>query len=388
MLYSILQQNLTKEQKAYINFDSENTQRVINALNRCLINNTPTSSVYWFQQFPIETQRISQVLGQLNFIDSRVQKKFAQISVNTSKILEFVIANELTEYRINSKLDKYMPRLDNTFKASWYTRRSDGKLVNNHQIRVGFRDSAKCLFQYVTAMINKYYDAIVANTTKTIAKAVDKGTIKDEFFDDEANYEAIATQVIDNILYNEGVEYNNEYSLHEGRGRNVYGSLRRVFNMIGYKDARALLISSQPVTITPDSKQELDDIYYFVAELTGSKAKTEYFKIQDGIKAYRERHLPVLDLSSEEDRKDLHELIWLERIYQSLDTLYANGTIEWTVPLEIDASMSINQFVAALTGDIRLARRTNMLGFKLTDPWYIEGVKRLHGKLVGTPTLI
>ena len=154
MLYSILQQNLTKEQKAYINFDSENTQRVINALNRCLINNTPTSSVYWFQQFPIETQRISQVLGQLNFIDSRVQKKFAQISVNTSKILEFVIANELTEYRINSKLDKYMPRLDNTFKASWYTRRSDGKLVNNHQIRVGFRDSAKCSFQYDTAMIN------------------------------------------------------------------------------------------------------------------------------------------------------------------------------------------------------------------------------------------
>jgi hypothetical protein len=143
------------------------------------------------------------------------------------------------------------------------------------------------------------------------------------------------------------------------------------------------------VTVKPDEDDKLDDIYYFVAELAGLKCigGTEASKIEAGRQAYQMRELPKLNLQSDHDRKDLHELIWLERIYAKLDHVF-NSKLPtvWDIPLEIDHSMSLAQIIGALLNDEPTLTATSVIGDVISDPWYLKGIRRLSAKAVGTPT--
>lgn len=103
-------------------------------------------------------------------------------------------------------------------------------------------------------------------------------------------------------------------------------------------------------------------IFLFIAELNGFKKGTVQEKKDYGIECYLNRTLHDLDFDTEEDRKDAHENIWLERLYDELDKYYqltnktvskklalAKGTVDellsnpredfyWAVPIEADAS--------------------------------------------------
>lgn len=48
---------------------------------------------------------------------------------------------------------------------------------------------------------------------------------------------------------------------------------------------------------------------------------------------------------------------------------------------------ALAQVVGALTNDQRILESTCVIGDKLSDPWYIDGVRRVTAKAVGTPTL-
>ncbi len=106
-------------------------------------------------------------------------------------------------------------------------------------------------------------------------------------------------------------------------------------------------------------KTECNAVFLFIAELTGSfvpGSGNEQDKIKHGQADYINNHLPKLDLTKEEDRKDLHELIWLERLYAELDAYfgissdsmvraltihldkYKTETYKWSVAIELDAS--------------------------------------------------
>lgn len=106
-------------------------------------------------------------------------------------------------------------------------------------------------------------------------------------------------------------------------------------------------------------KTEVESVFLFIAELTGSfkaGSGTVETKMECGKKDYIHNHLPKLDLADEEDRKDLHEGIWLQRLYNELDEYFnivndstmrylaSNGDnyreagYKWAVPIELDAS--------------------------------------------------
>ncbi len=106
-------------------------------------------------------------------------------------------------------------------------------------------------------------------------------------------------------------------------------------------------------------QQDVHAVYLFIAELTGSfvpGSGNEKDKANCGKEDYLSNHLPVLDLSDEEDRKDLHEKMWLERLYRELDSYFDipagskadrltavnsgrfKDNYKWTVPVECDAS--------------------------------------------------
>lgn len=106
-------------------------------------------------------------------------------------------------------------------------------------------------------------------------------------------------------------------------------------------------------------KTECNAVFLFIAELTGSfeaGSGTEADKIRCGQIDYMNNKKHVLDLTNEEDRKEVHENLWLERLYAELDDYfnvqdsflarslvlihedYRTESYSWTVPIELDAS--------------------------------------------------
>ena len=103
-------------------------------------------------------------------------------------------------------------------------------------------------------------------------------------------------------------------------------------------------------------------IFLFIAELNGFKKGKVSEKEAFGLECYLTGALHDLDADVEEDRKEMHENIWLERLYDDLDLYYqlsdtpvskqlalAKGTTDallnnqltnhqWSTPIELDAS--------------------------------------------------
>ena len=150
------------------------------------------------------------------------------------------------------------------------------------------------------------------------------------------------------------------------------------------------------------TKQGKEASLLFVAELNGFKEGTVDSKLAYGMQCYESNKLHPIDLDTESGRKELHENIWLERIYAELAE-YDNYVIEcalaeqlgeskpeplmWSVPLELDAAASMIGYEGCLLGDERLLTMTNMHGSTLSDPWHLEGMSRLHVKSAATPLL-
>lgn len=159
-------------------------------------------------------------------------------------------------------------------------------------------------------------------------------------------------------------------------------------------------------------KSEVNAVMLFIAELTGSfepGSGTVDDKIQCGQQDYIRSNFHDLDLSNEDDRSELHENIWLERLYAELDQYfqipasanlklvralcvstsvsYRKETFKWAVPIELDASASMLQYEGLLLGDKRLLDMTNVIGDTLNDPWKLEGMSRKMLKCAATPML-
>jgi hypothetical protein len=155
-------------------------------------------------------------------------------------------------------------------------------------------------------------------------------------------------------------------------------------------------------------RTECNAVFLFIAELNGSFVPgtgTVEDKIVKGQMDYIKSTVPELDVDDEEDRKDLHEVIWLERLYDELDRYfdigntaeerfaaisaedYRQDSFKWTVPIELDASASMLQYEGILLGDKRLMEMTNVIGKTLQDPWKLDGMSRTMLKKAATPML-
>jgi hypothetical protein len=356
------------------------TQAMISQLEKSIINNDNGIGLpYWSAKNPLIVRNFTFVLVSLNFGKVIATSKYSRFEFN----IALLDSKELINYRFNKKMSKFLMRENTEQKASNLVK-VNKTVVETGLNRPGFAKAAKNPFRYDVDMLMQYFTPIKQNIIKSMTKAAEKGTLNDEYFIDPANYEEVATYCLTQYCVDN--TYNLEYNISDQRGRSIYNASKRVGNPIANKDFRALLVAPA-ILVHRANKEQMGDIYYFIAELLGSKATTERGKIAQGMKWYRERKLPKLDLDTEHDRSELHELIWLTRIYDRLTELYSKAMpfIRWDIPLEIDASMSIAQIVGALTNEKRLLERTNVIGSTLSDPWYIEGVRRLAAKAVGTP---
>ena len=380
--YNIIKDTYSEKELEAIAFNSEATNRLISALDNAYVNKSAISVPYWEDELGVEFVEMFTFICK-DLLDIEIRNKYASIAINNRKVLAYFDNKfrAVVEYRRRRKLSKYMPRLVEDVQPANLVKTPSG-VKETGLIRSGFAKSANVKYSYDIDMLLKYYESILENTQKSMRKIAKK---YDYVMDDTSGYARISELVLEQIIANEDQEYNLENNVSDQRGRAIYGGLKRVFNPVGYKDARALL-KIAPRTITTGDREAIDNIYSFIAELNGKKRQRYATKILAGMVAYKRKELPNLDLNDEEDRKDLHERIWLERIYTQLDELFINGSVEWIVPIEVDASMSMAQVIGCLTGDKRLLDKTNVINKgNLQDPWHIEGVRRLSAKKAGTP---
>jgi len=379
--YKLIIDKLSDRELEAIAFGTDETDRLLLALDRAYINKSSIALPYWADQLGVE------FMEQFTFICEKlltvvIKRKYASIAIDNRVMLSFIGSiTKAIEYRQLAKLDYYMPTFVESVQPVNLVKTPSGTKPTGI-VRNGFAKSANITYTYDVAMLTKYYDAILLNTQKSMLKIAKKYPY---VLEDSSGYAEISELVLQEISNDPYAKYNLECNISDQRGRSIYGALRRVFNPIGYKDARALMCIA-PRTITIDDREAIEYIYSFIAELSGFKRNRYAVKKLAGMIAYQRHTLPQLDLDNETARKDLHELIMLERIYAQLDELFAVGNVEWDIPIELDAGMSLAQVVGTLTEDKRLLDRTNVIQpNKLQDPWYIEGVRRLSAKKSGTP---
>lgn len=384
MIRDYLKSNFSVEVLNAIQFNSEFMQHLLSSMERNLVfNNNQTGLVSFRKIDPNATSLATFQLSKLGVATTSVSRNFNNISFN----IQLLDQDKLTTYRIQKKIEKYILRLDLVDYPTNLTK-VNGKLIDTGLNRPGFAKVAKQPFQFDTKYLAEFRRPILQNLIKSITKSVQKGKIKDKFFDTPANYMEIANLILDQYISNPNAIYNLERNMGESRGRSNVLAQKRIGNPITYKDFRACLQvpDEHSKMLYQDDKTSLDAIYYFIAEVCGNKAQTEDEVVQAGIAHYKARHLPKLSLKSEVDRKELHEYIWLNRIYSKLDNLYSRAGarlgIKWNIPLEIDARMCVAQFYGALSNDLPTLESVCLRGNTINDPWYTPSVPRNVAKLL------
>jgi hypothetical protein len=121
-----------------------------------------------------------------------------------------------------------------------------------------------------------------------------------------------------------------------------------------------------------------ESILLFIAELNGYKSGTTEGKLAFGKSCWLNEVQP----------HEVHERIWAERLYKELYgytiSLVKGTDYFWSVPIELDASASMLQYVGLLLGDKSCLEATNVISEGiLNDPWnQITTVSRSKAKKV------
>lgn len=312
-------------------------------------------------------------------------RHWAEAMLNEDKLLQLVTPDELTQVRAYKKFNQYI-LTDNVDTRSNRTKLGN-KILDTGISRPGFAKLSATRFQYDTNKLEEYREAIQLTLTKGMDKVAEEFP---EMKRDAADYGAISKAILDYHMYHSEAAFTLDANVNDSRGRAIKQALKKVFNPISSKDARSLLVIPQEHR-KPMTTEGSSAVYLFIAELLGFKKGKKFQKSAKGIRAYSNRTLHDIDLDNEEDRKELHENIWLERLYDALDAYYKavdNGMeYYWSVPIELDASASMLQYMGVLTGHRPFLEMTNVAGDMLSDPWDFPGVPRQQFKKFMTPAL-
>lgn len=300
------------------------------------------------------------LLEVLEWAEMEISSGFCLIRLREEKILKWVNKNELLSVRRKYRLRYYKMR----YSSNGF---DDMVKVGNGRkrtglIRKGFQKAGKHKFLYDTRAIRKYQKAITDEVTKKLVSG-----IKD------VDYKSVVNELIADYASSVGEVYSLGANTSDSRGRAIFDCTKRVFNPISHKTARACIVLPKPVTLTDSG---WDNVFLFIAELNHVKANTVQEKMDKGLEMSWERHIS--------DQCDLHERIWLDRIYDNIERYEVEG---WEVPISADVTACGIAILGTLTNDHHFMDGTNVVGKDLKDIWTVPGLSRNHVKKAITPIL-
>lgn len=378
---------LPSKESFYDNFTRANVieRMFISMWHAYLHSKSTVNLAYWSKELehPVEFNQALKILSDSSWIISHSipARNWAEAELNEDKLLQFVSVEELANVRAKFKFAKYIPSFMESKHAT--LTRMNGKVKRTGLTRYGLKASASSPFQYDLDYLNKYKDSIILNTNKGMQK------VRNQFPDmrsDSASYDAIAASIVEHLATNpETYTMGSNYS--DSRGRSIKEGLSKVANPIGYKDFRSLLVIPKEYRNLATDKGATA-IYLFIAELLGFKGGTPVDKELFGVECYKARKLHELNLANEADRSELHENIWLERLYSELDMFHSTNEHYWSTPVELDASASMLSHKGLLLGSKRMLEATNTsFTGTFNDPWKVDNVSRVAVKTSIMPML-
>lgn len=343
----------------------------------------PTSMTYWAQRIanPKLHNQLLRILSDFGWItvSTRPNNNWSEAYINESKLLQYCTKAELDRTRMFYKFSKYKLELhhdDQDYGANVTSVR--GKSMNTGLFRPGFAKSGKVKYSFDTEFMYVYETEVTQQINKGISNMIERYP---QILEDHANYEELGKEVVEAYIYAEDNLYNAGPRTSDPRGRNNRGDLSKIGNPIGFKIMRSLLTIPEEYRNQATTKG-LANKYLFIAELMGFKEGTAEAKVDFGRKCYYTTALS----------EDVVETIWLERLYQDIDSAFGNlftlnilkrraladnlnfadpaiVTYKWTVPIEIDMSASVLGFLGLLLNHSPFMERCNILPGTLSDAW-------------------
>jgi len=355
------------------------TEQMLNALVHNYANNLGSTSIlYWIDKYSSnkEANRMIVRLAMSGYITTECKHaNYATMIVNEAKLLEWYSKDELSQFIINTKLDKYAPTAytpKSSIEGATDVKLPSG-IAKTGLVRTGFVKASQNKYKYDIPMLLKYQNHIVKYTAKSMTKMEAKlgySLENPRGYD----YESIIKLVIANIVENKDLDYNLGKLVQDSRGRAIFNTVRKVFNIISNKIARSLIVAP-PCSVTADG---LTSAFLSIAELTSGFEPTVRVKVANGKQAYANRTLHKLNLKTEKGLDTLYENIWLERLYADLDAYYADNTHQFTTPVEIDFKASNMTIIGLLVGHKDYVSTSKYM-------WKIDGLTKFHVKFAQTP---
>ena len=336
------------------------------ALWHSFLNEDGVSGIYWANAFRSsgyekEFTRLNYLLQKFGWISMEISQGFCAIQVEQDKLLKWVSKQEIKDVRRRFKLAHYKMHCEPSKTKDLV------KIGNGYQktglVREGFAKAGNCRFGYDSRIIRKYQKEI----TEEVSKKLIAG-IKD------VQYKSVVIELIAEYASEDlSPKYTLGKNISDSRGRAIFDCTRRVFNPISHKTARACMVLPKAVRLTNQGEEA---IAAFVAEINGFKGGTWEMKVARGRLDMEERFIS--------DSLELHEKIWIERIYDNIDRYTDDG---WDTPIEVDMTACGIGILGVLTNDHSFMNGTNIIGEKLEDIWTVPGLTRNMVKKAITPIL-
>lgn len=199
-----------------------------------------TNGLYWYERLSCKVyNHVVRTLSHHKWIVSHSLsgRRWASVELNEDKLLELVTADELSHIRAEKQYQKYL--LDCVESKAVTLVRQNGTTKRTGLFRKGFCDAGNSQFGYDMKSLGKYETAAKLNLVKSMDK------IKQQYpqmKSDEASYDTVCAGIYDWHASNEHEAFTTGDSISDSRGRAISQSLRKVFNPISSKDARASLV--------------------------------------------------------------------------------------------------------------------------------------------------
>lgn len=386
----------------YAETNNEVANQMVESLwNRYCNDQGSTSLPYWIDKFTSEKQanRMVLALAKAGIITTTVKTNWAEIELNENYLLSKANKEELNDLIRTTKLAKYMPQtaemaINNPVATS--TKLTSG-IKESGLARFGFAEAGqKHSFKYDVNMMTKYKTEIIAYSVKSMKK-MEKQLGKSLRLPANYDYQSLIEQTIDLIIANPDTTYILGKLTNDSRGRAIYECLRTIFNPLANKMARALVVTPA----TKVTKEGIRNAYLCIAELRHGFNSSIFRKVRCGRRCHEERSFHELNLTGElsndfiqthnesecilkkEELKEkaideLHENIWLERLYNEFDQLAINPDHLVTTPLEVDFSSSNMVMIGLLLGHSDYIDHTSYM-------WQMDGLTKQHVKFAQTP---
>jgi hypothetical protein len=216
--------------------------KMFNSLwNNYMKDKSSINLTYWYDKFgnPKQFNIVLMSLSKSDWIVTDVipERNWAEAKLNENKLLSYVTVDELENTRANKKFTKYFSTCEESTKSN--KTKINGRIKDTGLIREGFAKAGNSRYRLDIQYIDEYYSTIKANTTKSMDK------IKEYYPDMKsgiATYDTISVNVLDYHRFNSDEIFTTGGNINDSRGRAISNCLSKVFNPIGYKDARSLLI--------------------------------------------------------------------------------------------------------------------------------------------------